>query len=196
MKTHNKETGFTLIGLMMVILMVAMLLNFAVPACRDHVIRTKVAEGMAATAVTKIAVSQYFSATGQLPPGRGEADSRFILEFSYPYVESVDWHDEQWLEIEFSGDELGLSNKLELGLQPRIVGDKLEWHCVQVDVSEDSFKYLPERCRNHSEHQHGLAQQDKQVPIAQSQVAQAVPARGEAPWQDFLQGLSVAFHAQ
>ncbi|MEM1411937.1 MAG: pilin [Pseudomonadota bacterium] len=149
MKTHKKAAGFTLIELMFVLAVVAILVALAVPAYNDYTIRAKVAEGLFMTAPAKVAVSEYFSATGELPPGGDHEAAGFAPNSRSTYVESVDWHEDQRIEIEFDEAALGLSTQLELGLDPEIVDGVLLWRCVQDEnVSNDNLRYLPASCRD------------------------------------------------
>jgi type IV pilus assembly protein PilA len=149
MKRHKQAAGFTLIELMIVIAIVAVLVSLAVPAYRDYTIRAKVAEGIAATAPAKIAVVDYFSAHGELPPGGDNEAAGFEQNRTTRYVESVDWHADQRIEIEFNEAALGISQQLEVGLDPEIVGGSLQWRCAQHgNVSDEYLKYLPTSCRN------------------------------------------------
>ena len=52
-----KQRGFTLIELMIVVAILGVLLSLAVPAYQDHIVRTKVVEGLNLASSAKIAVS-------------------------------------------------------------------------------------------------------------------------------------------
>lgn len=149
MKAHREAAGFTLIELMIVIAIVAILVSLAVPAYRDYTIRAKVTEGIAATAPAKVAVSEYFTVNGELPPGGDNDVAGFGQASSSVYVESVDWHADQRIEIEFNEAALGVSSQLEVGLDPEIVNGSLRWRCAQdANVSDENLRYLPSSCRN------------------------------------------------
>lgn len=64
MKT--KQTGFTLIELMIVIAIIAILMSYAIPAYRDYTVRTKLSEGSAMAASYKMAVGEAYSDSGVL----------------------------------------------------------------------------------------------------------------------------------
>lgn len=146
--TYKRAAGFTLIELMIVIAIIAVLVSLAVPAYRDFTIRAKVTEGIAAIAPAKVAVSEYFMLHGELPPGGDQEAAGFEQNQTSAYIESVDWHIEQRIEIEFNEAALGLSEQLEVGLDPEIVDGTLRWRCAQDgNVSDASLRYLPASCR-------------------------------------------------
>jgi len=148
MKTRRQEAGFTLIELMIVIAIIAVLVSLAVPAYRDYTIRAKVTEGIAATAPAKVAVTEYFTVHGELPPGGDNDAAGFDQGHGSVYIDSVDWHIDQRIEIEFNEGALGVSQQLEVGLDPEIVGGSLRWRCAQdANVSDESMRYLPASCR-------------------------------------------------
>lgn len=55
---RRKQSGFTLIELMIVLAIVAILLAIALPAYQDYTIRTKVGEALSVAAGAKLAVSE------------------------------------------------------------------------------------------------------------------------------------------
>ncbi len=63
----KKQSGFTLVELMIVVTIIGILASIAVPAYRDYTIRARVAECASVYGPLKTAVSMYYSNNAALP---------------------------------------------------------------------------------------------------------------------------------
>ena len=70
---RNRQKGFTLIELMIVVAIIGILAAVAVPAYSDYTVRAKVTEAVSAVAPLKASVSDYYNATGELPTTAAQA---------------------------------------------------------------------------------------------------------------------------
>ncbi|MEM9385637.1 MAG: pilin [Pseudomonadota bacterium] len=146
--SRGAQTGFTLIELMIVVAIVGILSSIATSFVQTYAIRAKVTEGVVIAAAAKVAVSEYVAMYGELPPSNGqETFEGFVQDVQSPYVESLDWHVGQRIEIEFDEDALGIDGEIEIGLEPVIVGGVVNWRCGQDQMSERNLKYVPSNCR-------------------------------------------------
>ena len=70
---RNRQSGFTLIELMIVVAIVGVLAAVAVPAYSDYTVRAQVSEAIAAVSPIKASVADYYYANGELPSSGEEA---------------------------------------------------------------------------------------------------------------------------
>jgi len=81
----KNQSGFTLIELMIVIAILAVLLAIAVPQYQNYTVRAKVAEGINVAAEAKMAVSETFHSTGEVP----DQLSAGYVSVETEYIESI-----------------------------------------------------------------------------------------------------------
>ena len=141
----NRQAGFTLIELMIVVAIIAILLVIAIPAYQDFTIRTRVSEGLNIASVAKLVVTEQRMTEGDWPIDNAAAG------YESPTTRFV-----QGIQIDGANVEITLTNDAALGgaagglitltaqaLAGAGNGAPIEWSCS----SSIPGKWLPSECR-------------------------------------------------
>ena len=149
----NKQSGFTLIELMIVVAIIGILAAIAIPAYQDYTVRSKVTELVNAAGVCKTSVAEYYQSKGAMPPDITTSGCSDVgtANSAPPAIKGAGK-----IEVDASGGlatQLGASNQYGLvadcqgaacdGTKP-ITG----WNCAGSNgLTKILPKYLPASCR-------------------------------------------------
>jgi len=163
----KRQTGFTLIELMIVVAIIGILATIAIPAYEDYTIRTQVTEGLNLAAEVKAAVSTFNAVRGNLPATNDAAGVASSKSITGNYVTDVAIGNEGIITITYGNRANKAIKGKKLGLRPvSNAAGGLIWVCgmaapptdddtTGVDNNETDTKtattikarYLPADCR-------------------------------------------------
>lgn len=148
----KKQSGFTLIELMIVVAIVGILAALALPAYQDYIVRSKMSEVMAELAESKTSVAEYAATNNAWPPSLAAAgistNSKFIQTNGLNFTSSSDTAGR--LEATLNGAELttALNGNIIYMVGTRdTTTNEITWTCA-TNADTADWKYFPSTCRN------------------------------------------------
>ncbi|GKW54180.1 pilin [Pseudoalteromonas sp. NCCP-2140] len=141
--TQQKQQGFTLIELMIVVAIIGILAAVALPAYQDYTKRAHVSEGITLGASAKAAVTEYYVSQAALPTTNSAAGLPAASNITGNAVNSVAVGAAGIITITYN-------NKVASGttiiLTPTVDNTKgsITWTCTAGTVDD---KYKPANCR-------------------------------------------------
>jgi len=142
----RKQSGFTLIELMIVIAILGILMAIAIPAYSDYTIRAKVSEGINLAAGAKLAVSEYRLSEGELPTDNSAAGLADTVESTFVSGLIVS---NGTITITYQAIDVVVDGST-LQLIPTISPNAgaLNWECGGAQSNQDiENRYVPSSCR-------------------------------------------------
>jgi len=145
----KKQSGFTLIELMIVVAIIGILAAIAIPAYQDYTIRSQVSEGLSLAAGAKTAMAEYYNNTGSFPSDNAEAGLASASSISGKYVTQVDVSGGGTIEITYGNEaNTAISGNTLLLSAITSSGGSVAWTCKPgTGNSGVNTKYLPTNCR-------------------------------------------------
>ncbi|MGB1581578.1 MAG: pilin [Nevskiales bacterium] len=140
-KGHGRrQSGFTIIELLIATTITAILAAVAIPVYSGYQARARVAEAMSIGSVAKQAVAEYSVFNGAFPEDNEAAGLREPDEYSTRYVEAMTIYENGVVVVDLQG---GAFEGQMLVLEPTRNGGSVDWVCW----SSLADKFLPPECR-------------------------------------------------
>jgi len=145
MNNIRKQSGFTLIELMIVIAILAILMAIAIPAYQNYTIRTRVSECLNATAPAKLAVSETRISSGEMPDTNNEAG---WAGFTSGFCTSINVGGTGVITVTANSAGVGANGAIVMRLVPTTdANDNVVWECDDLGTQAGNQRYIPSECR-------------------------------------------------
>lgn len=146
----NKQQGFTLIELMIVVAIIGILAAVAIPAYQDYTVRAKVSEMILAASSGKVPVAEFFQTRGFMPTTLASSG---IQNNTSNMVKSITWNytDPTHGSIDVLATTQVHPTMDETTMGVTLLGEGItntgviNWQCKQLGTMP--IKWLPTSCR-------------------------------------------------
>ena len=136
----QKQQGFTLIELMIVVAIIGILAAIAIPQYQNYTTRAKVTEGINLASSAKTGVSEYYQSQGSLPTNNSDAGLPAEGDITGNNVSEVKVANGV-ITVTFSGSPISGST---LQFSPTTGAGSITWSCTGGNLDD---KYRPANCR-------------------------------------------------
>jgi type II secretory pathway pseudopilin PulG len=156
MRRYGRESGFTIVELMIIVTIIGILIALVLPNMRTSAARARMTEAMLAFGPCRALVTEVYGASGDIPnPGEWGCE---IAANASQYVDSVTTDTTGKITLALRGFNDGRIDHRDLTLQPLDNTGSVpsgngapvtRWRCGSIIDGTDTFllPYLPSSCR-------------------------------------------------
>jgi type IV pilus assembly protein PilA len=123
----QRERGFTIIELMIVVTIVGIMSAIAIPSYQGYVTRAKISEGLTMSQPVKTAIADYFSLNGSFPPDNATLGLDAPALIRGQYVQSVEVRADGVILVTFG--DVALAGQT-IRLTPTATDKAVQWTCA------------------------------------------------------------------
>ena len=153
---QQREQGFTLIELMIVVAIIGILAALAIPAYQDYTIRAQVSEGLSLAGGAKASMSEYYQDKGSWPSSNALAGLPVANQIKGKYVSDVTVSTsgtgataKGTITVKYGGGSTNTKiGNAELVLEGTDEQGSISWVCRGGTGLSNNQKWLPTACRN------------------------------------------------
>jgi type IV pilus assembly protein PilA len=139
----TRQSGFTLIELMIVVAIIAILAAIAIPAYQDYTIRAQISEGLSLVGGTKTAIAEFYQMRGRFPGSNASANVALSQSIRGNFVTQANVSGNGIITITYGYAANQRISNSTVQLVPTDRGGSSEWDCT----SSIFDRYLPTQCR-------------------------------------------------
>jgi len=144
---RQRESGFTLIELMIVVAIIGILAAIAIPQYTAYTARSQSSEAMSLAGPLKTAISEYRQNEGSWPGSNSDAGVKAADKYAGKYVATatIGANGALTMQMKSTGVASGLGGK-NIVLTPTDAGGAISWACTNNLASDDQNK-VPSVCK-------------------------------------------------
>ena len=142
----NRQQGFTLIELMILIAIIGILGGVAIPAYQDYTARAQVSEGFSLANGAKSYIADFWTNTGFFPHSNAMASLPLPVSIGGKYVSQVSVGTQGIITVimKGAGSVAGPIGSKNFKIIPTTTAGSLNWICTTG--GSIALKYLPKSC--------------------------------------------------